>query len=177
MAVKRKSQKRKHLTAKQVKYFGTKAQKAALKRKRSVSQPKRKASVKKSTKKKTTRKAPASSTNWLATAAAGLGGLGVGAAGGVLFSDQIKGLLSKIPVVGSFFGNGTQVTSPADAAMQGKPWIAAGESEEDWMGEHFPDPRIQKEIADLSAGMWTNSPQPVLEGTTSEVYQDYWNQY
>lgn len=80
-----KTRKRK-LTRKQLRYFGTKRQKAALHIRNTHK------SVKKITKKRKTQKK--SSTNWGAVAAAGAGGLLVGGALGTIAGDGIKSTLN-----------------------------------------------------------------------------------
>jgi hypothetical protein len=57
-----------------------------------------------------------SGTNWLATIGAGLGGLAVGTAGGLAFGNStlgqdVKQVLSKVPVIGGLFAN-NQVSNP-----------------------------------------------------------------
>jgi hypothetical protein len=174
------------LSPKQIKYFGSPQQKAALKRKRSLAakkSPVRKSSAKKSVKKKTTTKTKVvSQTNWLATIAAGLGGLGVGAAGGALLSDQVNNLLSNVPVIGGYFKKNTQTpqvpTDPVEAALTAQPtWYtqeqinsanSAGESAQDMYGTYAPGTQqatdLAQSIADLSNGLW-NTAKPLDFGS------------
>lgn len=128
MATKKKTTaKKKKLTAKQIKYFGTARQKAALKAKRSKASKK---TTKKTTKKKTTK-----SNKTLTTGqgvAIGVGSAALGAAGGALaataLQQQIQDLLnilnqSNIPVVSTVAGllsnKNTGNTVPIPAASNG----------------------------------------------------------
>lgn len=143
---KRKSQGRRRLTAKQVKYFGTKAQKAALKRKRSLAaRPSARRKV--ATKRKVTRAKVKTETNWLATALAGAGGFAAGGALGTIFGDKVKSTLAGLPVIGQYFDSPASGDLP-NMALSG---ISPNNS-----------------IALLE-------PARGLPGTESKVYQDYYS--
>lgn len=154
MAVK---QKRRKLSAKQIKYFGTKSQKAALKRRRSVSRsPARSRSVARRSPARSrpvARRSPArrpqvrTETNWLATALAGAGGFAAGGALGTIFGDKVKSTLSGLPLIGQYFEPAQPQGDMVNLALGGI------------------NPSIS--IAALA-------PAPGRPGTESEVYQDFW---
>jgi hypothetical protein len=115
---------KKKLSPKQVKYFGSPQQKAALKRSRSQAAKKRTSAKKTTSKKKTStkKKAPAAQTNWVATIGAGLGGLAVGTAAGYAGHDAIQGMLTNvandgIPIISGLAGmlGGKTAAQQADA--------------------------------------------------------------
>lgn len=110
---------RRHLTRKQIKYFGTRRQKAAL----HIRTPKKSQSVRVKSKKKTAKKKSGSSV--LPTILAGVGGFAAGTATGVVLSDPIKqtlenaknwieGKLGLTPSQGAAVQQGAQiVTTPS----------------------------------------------------------------
>lgn len=116
------TKKRKKLSPKQIKFFGTKRQKAALKAKRSKSAGKvKKTTKKKSTKKKTTKK----TSSVVPAIVAGAAGLALGGLAGANV-DKLKAAISGIPLIGSQLANFLGITSPAQAAAVQAPAVVTG---------------------------------------------------
>jgi hypothetical protein len=148
---KRKVVKRRKLTAKQIKYFGTKAQKAALKRKRSAATTHK---TTKKTTKKTKKKTVKKNTNTVSTLGAigiGLAGAAAGYVAGTALSDQTNALLNNlatgnIPII-SGIASGLAKTNPTptESAWQAAS-IASGESASDLKAE-FSSPEAALIVA------------------------------